>query len=259
MAVIALLTDFGAADPYVAAMKAVIVSRCDASVIDLTHEIAPFDVFGAGWFLRTVTPHFSGETARPVVFVSVVDPGVGSPRRILLAVRKHHFYLAPDNGLLSLLPWSDWRMFSVENGAYFLPGGSMTFHGRDRFSPVAAALARGAAPEEMGPRIDPESIARLPYEQPSYGPDRAKGTVVAIDRFGNVVTDVESARIPGAARVEVGPEIITARATSYSEISAGAFFLTGSSGTIEVSVARGSAAEMLHVARFDRVEVHVGT
>jgi S-adenosyl-L-methionine hydrolase (adenosine-forming) len=261
MAVVSLLTDFGARDPYVAAMKGVIASRCSAAIIDLTHEIAPFDVFEAGWFLRSVAPQFTGEreTARPAVFVAVVDPGVGSGRRILLAERGHHRYLAPDNGLLSLLPRRIERMYSVENRAFFLPGESTTFHGRDRFAPVAAALASGTPAAEFGPAIDPGSIEKLPYEPPSYDTSPVIGTVVSVDRFGNLITDIEAGRLPAVGHVVLGRHTVTRGATHYAEVVDGPFFLTGSAGTLEVSLPRGSAAEMLQIARFERVEVHVGS
>ena len=259
MAVVALLTDFGTRDPYVASMKAVVSSLCGAPVLDLTHDIEPFDVFGAGWFLRRMSGSFTGEEARPVVCVCVVDPGVGSLRRILLAMRGHLNFLAPDNGLLSLLDLEGARFYSVENAAHFLPAGSTTFHGRDRFAPVAAALARGIDPTELGPRIDPHSIVKLPYEPPRYGGSAARGQVVDIDRFGNAITDIEWSRVKNAELVLVGVHRITHRATSYAGAPEGAFFIIGSSGTIEISVARGSAAELLQIRRFDPVEVRVAS
>lgn len=259
MAVVALLTDFGTRDPYVASMKAVISSHCTAAIVDLTHEIEPFDVFGAGWFLRTVAGSFTGEESRPVICVGVVDPGVGSERRILLLTRGHLSFLAPDNGLLSLLELEAARLYSVENAAHFLPAGSTTFHGRDRFAPVAAALARGLDPTELGPRIDPHTMVRLDYERPRYDEERAVGRVVAIDRFGNAVTDIETARAGAPVSVHVGTHAIARSARNYVEVGEGAFFVTGSSGTIEISLARGSAAEMLQIRRFDPVEVRVGS
>ncbi|HEV2719303.1 MAG TPA: SAM-dependent chlorinase/fluorinase, partial [Thermoanaerobaculia bacterium] len=99
MAIIALLTDFGMRDPYVAAMKGVIASRCEARIEDLSHEVAAFDVFGAAWFLRAVVSYWPEGT----IFVVVVDPGVGTARRILAAQQDGRVFLAPDNGVLSLV------------------------------------------------------------------------------------------------------------------------------------------------------------
>jgi hypothetical protein len=244
------MTDFGTRAPYVAAMKGVIASRTDAAIHDLTHEIAPFDVWGAAWFLRAVLPYWNN-----AVFVCVVDPGVGTSRRILAMRDETNVLLAPDNGLLSLLParrgegarradegrnLPDCR----EVGAHelFLPNGSTTFHGRDRFAPVAAAIANGAALDALGPRVD--DIVRLPYEEPSYGADLVKGTIVSIDRFGNAITDIERSRVPF--------EIHNLRTTYTGE---GVFYIVGSTGCIEISMAGASAADHLHLNRLDRVEL----
>src|SRR5258707_2137254 len=123
---IVLLTDFGTRDPYVASMKGVIAGRTDAPIHDLTHEIEPFDVFGAAWFLKTVAPWWPR-----AVFVCVVDPGVGTARKIVAMARRDQFFLAPDNGLLTMIDGE--TAVSVENESLCLPGGSTTFHGRDRF------------------------------------------------------------------------------------------------------------------------------
>jgi len=226
-------------------MKGVIASRTDAAIHDLTHEIAPFDVWGAAWFLRAVLPYW-----RDAVFVCVVDPGVGTSRRILAMQHETNVLLAPDNGLLTL--WDRHSclsgqtrvsvLHSVENHDLFLPDGSTTFHGRDRFAPVAAAIANGTALDALGPRVD--DIVRLPYEEPSYGADLVKGTIVSIDRFGNAITDIERARVPF--------EIRNLRTTYTGE---GAFYIVGSTGCIEISMAGASAADHLHLNRLDRVEL----
>src|ERR1051326_3610840 len=130
MATIALLTDFGTRDPYVAAVKGVIAARCDARIEDLTHDIAPFDVFGAAWFLRSVVEYWPAGT----IFVVVVDPGVGTARRIVAAEADRRVFLAPDNGVLSFITAS---AISVENESFFLPNGSSTVHGREPFAPGA--------------------------------------------------------------------------------------------------------------------------
>jgi S-adenosylmethionine hydrolase len=234
---IALLTDFGTRDPYVAAMKGVIVSRTDVAIADLTHDIDAFDVLGAAWFLRNVVDYWPART----IFVCVVDPGVGSARRIIAVERKDQIFLAPDNGLLAML---DARaMYSVENASLFLPDGSNTFHGRDRFAPVAAALANGMSIEEVGPRID--AIVQLDYEPPRYDAKRVRGTVVAIDRFGNVITDIEAARVPFALALE----------RNYADAPPGVFQIVGSTGHLEWSMRNGSAAEELRMRRGQGVEL----
>lgn len=247
MRCIALLTDFGTRDPYVASMKGVIVSRTAMPVFDLTHEIPPYDVLAAAWFLKTAAPFWPEGT----IFVAVVDPGVGSDRKIIAVQSEGRVYLAPDNGLLSLLPHE--RIVSVENERFFLPTTSTTFHGRDRFAPVAAALANGTRLDELGPPL--ASTKRLEYEPPRYG-EVTRGTIVAIDRFGNLITDVEYARL-GADPIALRARNVTIDRLerNYADAEPGAFLIIGSSGYIEISVANGSAADRLELRRLDRVEV----
>ncbi|MDQ3283415.1 MAG: SAM-dependent chlorinase/fluorinase [Acidobacteriota bacterium] len=248
MRTIALLTDFGTRDPYVAAMKGVLASRTSAPLHDLTHDLTPFDILGAAWFLGSIARYWPAQT----IFVCVVDPGVGTSRRILAIEENEQIFLAPDNGLLTFVHRHG-RAFSVENTQLFLPGGSNTFHGRDRFAPVAAALANGLTLDEAGPRV--ERIARLPYEPPTYG-DVVRGTVVAVDRFGNVVTDVEASRIPFAPfALTIGDITLDRVEANYGDAAPGPFLIVGSSGCIEISIANASAAERLHLRRLERVAI----
>jgi S-adenosyl-L-methionine hydrolase (adenosine-forming) len=245
---IALLTDFGLRDPYVAAMKGVIASRCGARVEDLSHEIAPFDVWSGAFFLRAAVPYWPAGT----IFVAVIDPGVGTSRRILAIERDGRTFLAPDNGVLALVAGPP--AVSVENDAFFLPEGSTTFHGRDRFAPVAAAIASGTPLHELGPRVD--TIVALDYAPPSYDCARAEGTIVSVDRFGNLVTDIDAARLPFprfAARA--GAHTIARLARAYGDGGDGAFLIVGSTGCIEISVANASAAALLQLSRGDRVTI----
>jgi S-adenosylmethionine hydrolase len=244
---IALLTDFGTRDPYVAAVRGVLASRCDARVDDLTHEIAPFDVFEAAWFLSIAAKWWPPET----IFVCVIDPGVGTPRRILAAEHDEKFFLAPDNGLLTFVAPS--RVVSVENASFFLDTGATTFHGRDRFAPVAAAIANGTKLEELGPVI--EDAKRLDYTPPVYRDDLVTGTVMHVDRFGNIITDVERAKIAFdrfALRVHYSTikEIRTDYAGGHEP-----FLIVGSTGMVEISVGNANAADMLHLKRGDQVEI----
>jgi S-adenosylmethionine hydrolase len=247
---ITLLTDFGTRDPYVAAMKGVLASRTEMPVADLTHDIAPFDILGAAWFLGTIARYWPART----IFVCVVDPGVGTTRRMVAMEREGQLFLAPDNGLLTFVAAEPARMFSVENTSLFLPNGSNTFHGRDRFAPVAAALANGTSLETVGPRI--ERIAMLDYEPPSYGENRVRGTIIAIDRFGNGITDIEAARIPFTPfAMDLGTHSIDRLERNYGEAAPGPFLLVGSTGHLEISIANASASEELDVKRLQRVEV----
>jgi hypothetical protein len=252
---LALVTDFGTRDPYVAAMKGVLVARTSAPVFDLTHDIAPFDVLEAAWFLRCVVDYWP----RGTIFVCVVDPGVGTSRGIVAVEVKGKIFLAPDNGLLTFVtaagPAAErpagGRLHIVTNESLFLPEGSTTFHGRDRFAPVAAAIANGTPLEDLGPRI--ESLLTLPYTAPAYGAV-VMGTIVAIDRFGNAITDIEASRVPFTPfAMLVGDAVIDRLERTYT--GAGAFLLAGSTGCVEISIAGGSAAERLHLRRLQRVEL----
>lgn len=243
---IALLTDFGTRDPYVAAMKGVLAARTDAAVHDLSHEIAPFDVLGAAWFVSTIVRYWPAGT----IFVCVVDPGVGTARNIVAVEAEGRIFLAPDNGLLTFVSGT---AHAVTNESFFLPDGSTTFHGRDRFAPVAAALANGTPVHELGPRL--EKIARLRYEPASYG-EVVRGTIVAVDRFGNAITDVERAKMPFAPfALRVREHTIDRVEQNYGNAAPGAFLIVGSTGRIEISVANASAAERLQLRRLERVEL----
>ena len=214
-------------------MKGVIASRCQARIVDLTHEIAPFDVWEAAFFLRDVVAYWPEGT----IFVCVVDPGVGTARRILAVESEGRIFLAPDNGLLTFV---DGATHSITNESFFLPRGSNTFHGRDRFAPVAAAIANGTRIDELGPRVDDRVL--LDYEP---------GTIVRIDRFGNCITDIVPPPTPFAVVVR-GVRIGNVRTTYGGD---GAFAIIGSTGCIELSVANASAATLLQLSRGDRVTI----
>jgi S-adenosyl-L-methionine hydrolase (adenosine-forming) len=252
---IGLLTDFGRRDPYVAAMKLVIAERCDAEIVDLSHEIGRHDVMEAAVFLRFVLRTF--EPRRRAILVAVVDPGVGSDRRIVAASRGELVLLAPDNGLLSLSVGEGWRLRSVERSDLFLPGGSATFHGRDRFAPVAAALAGGAAVDALGPAFAPGDLMALPFAPPQIGVNEVSGTILSIDRFGNAVTDVEASVLGDLAQwtATAGGKRIDAHASTYAEMegSAEPFLIVGSFGTVEISVSGSSAADLLQLGRLQGV------
>lgn len=257
---IGLLTDFGTRDSYVAAMKGVIASRCTATIVDLTHEIASFDVFEGAWFLRRVLHHYPGaseETGVQTIIVAVVDPGVGTERRIIAARNAGQIVLAPDNGLASFFVRHDSVVHSIENERFFLPDGSRTFHGRDRFAPVAAALANGIEIDELGPRITTTTLVPLDYEHPLYEADRAQGSVILIDRFGNAVTDLEASRTPDIheAVLTVGSHRIDRAALNYANAPDGPFLIVGSDETIEISIRNRSATRTLGIERGTRVEI----
>lgn len=255
MAILTLLTDFGTGDYYVAAVKGTVLARAPGTaIVDVSHQVPPGDVETAAFLLAAAAPSFPAGT----VHVAVVDPGVGSGRRILLARTETALLLAPDNGLLTPFLDSALGAWSVEREDLFLPGPGRTFHGRDRFAPVAAALLRGEPPEGMGPAIaDP---VRLSGEPPRREPHRATGRVVHVDRYGNLVTDIPAGWLPGVpggrCRFAVGPRSTETFATHYAEIPAGEpAALPGSLGTVELSLNGGDLARRWGVSRGAPVEV----
>lgn len=255
--VVTLLTDFGLEDEYAGVMKGVILSinPC-ASVVDLCHRIPPGDVEQAGWILSWSWRFFP----KGSVHVAVVDPGVGSSRKILLVRHQGHLFLAPDNGLLTPVLGSRHRVeaYWVKNRRLFLPRVSRTFHGRDIFAPVAARLSTGMEPGEVGPRI--RSIRRLPMRRPIRRlKDGLEGCVIQIDRFGNAVTNLaeEILRgVKGRLRVCVNGARMAGPQRAYGAVAEGSpLAIIGSRGLLEIAVCRGSAAEALGLRVGDAVKV----
>jgi S-adenosyl-L-methionine hydrolase (adenosine-forming) len=193
MALITLTTDFGTTDPYVGIMKGVIAGRApDARVVDVTHGIPAQDVLAGALVLRHAAPYFPPGT----VHVVVVDPGVGTARRALCVETAGAVLVGPDNGVLSLAAGGAVRrIVHLTDRRFFLPDPSATFHGRDVFAPVAAALATGTAPAALGTEV-PDMI-RLDVPAPSPGPRGIHGQVLYVDGFGNLVTNVPHDRLPG--------------------------------------------------------------
>ena len=254
--VVALLTDFGVRDHYVGTMKGVVLSVCpEASLVDITHEIAPQDVFGGALELAASYRYFPPAT----VFLVVVDPGVGSTRRPIAAEAGGYHFVAPDNGVLSgvLQEAPPTLVVELTDRKYARSTISRTFEGRDRFAPAAGWLARGTELRLLGPRIS--NHATLHFPEVEISADSIRGVVVRIDRFGNAITNVDASvlsriRAPRAVRVSSEPAI--AVVDTYADVPAGEpCALVGSSGYLEVAVNGGSAAARLTLARGDAVTV----
>ena len=249
--VVALLTDFGLKDPYVGLMKGVLLSVCpDVRIVDLSHEIAPQAVPDAHLLLSQAYRYFPEKT----IFVAVVDPGVGSSRAIIGVQTSDHVFLAPDNGLLGFIE-GERRVVRIENEKYFLSPRSRTFHGRDIFAPVAGHLARGVDLGKMGPRID--RFERLRTPEPRVTPaGEVVGEVMTVDRFGNLVTNIPASRLRRAAEIRLKRRRIGRILRTYAEAPEGTLFgIVGSTGHLEISVNRGSAARKTGAAVGDPVRV----
>lgn len=242
---ITLLTDFGAADSYVAEVRGVLLSRAPGvQLVDVAHDLPPGDVRAAAYVLGRSWPAFPAGT----VHLAVVDPGVGTARRALAAEGGGHWFVAPDNGLLSSLP-ADARFVSLTVPA----GAAPTFHGRDVFAPAAAALARGAALAELGtPVADPHV---LPATPPASRDGVVIGEVVHVDRFGTLVTNVP-ADLAGGARVRVGARRAGPVRRTFGDVKPGQLVAyVGSGGTIEIAARDGSAAMITKLGVGARVRV----
>lgn len=247
-----LLTDFGLTDYYVAAVKGTVLRLAPGTVlVDISHDVPAGDVETASFLLAAAFPSFPAGT----VHLAVVDPGVGSERRILAARTASALLLAPDNGLLTPFLDRAEEIRSVERPDLFLESPGQTFHGRDRFAPTAAALLGGEPFAALGPVVnDP---IRLPVPPPRRTRGEALGRVAHIDRYGNLVTDIPAAWVPaGPARVEVGSQGTERHASCYAEILPGeAAFLSGSLGTIELSLNGDDLARHWGVSRGTAVRI----
>jgi S-adenosylmethionine hydrolase len=250
-AVITLTTDFGARDPYVAEMKAVILGlNPTVRFIDVSHEVAAHDVIEGALAVQAI----AAVCPEGTIHVAVVDPGVGTRRRGLVVAAAGQLFVGPDNGLFTpVLAGSDWRAFELRSAEYRRSQVSATFHGRDVFAPAAAHLARGIAPASFGPPVtDPVRIALAATREVG---GEVRGRVIHVDRFGNLVTSIDSETVERLSR---GSGVLTVRiggrrmpvVRTYGDLSmGGAGALAGSHGRLEIAVREGSAATRLRARR----------
>ena len=244
--VLALLTDFGTRDHYAGVLKGVIAGICpDATVIDITHEIAPQDVRAAAFTLAAAWRYFPDRT----VFVVVVDPGVGTDRPAVAVRLGSVVFVGPDNGVFDLVVAEGRPLEARALTARHLmrPTVSATFEGRARFAPVAARLASGTPFEDVGPLV--AMATRLAWPEPREEGRSVVGRVLAVDRFGNLITSFTRARwepvVVGAA-IRVGDAGPIPLVRTYGEAAPGALVaLFGSTDYLELAVVGGSAAETL--------------
>jgi S-adenosyl-L-methionine hydrolase (adenosine-forming) len=252
---IVLLTDFGQTDGYVGIIKAVMHSiNPEISFIDLAHEITPGDIAGAAFILARSFPYFPNQT----IFVVIVDPGVGSSRRILAVKTKFHYFLAPDNGVLQYVFASEPEpeVVQVMEQRYFLPQISQTFHGRDIFAPVAAHLSKGLELMALGPYAMDYNKGNIP---PSVFADGyCHGQIIYVDRFGNCTSNIEAARLKEGpfAYLQVGRNKIEKLLQFYGEGErASLLCLVGSHGFIEIALREGNAAQEYGIKVMDKVKL----
>lgn len=257
--VITLTTDFGTSDYFAGAMKGVVVALAPAArLIDITHEIAPFNILEAALVISQAAPYFPKGT----IHLVVVDPGVGSDRRALLAEAGGQFFVAPDNGVLSMVfARGPHKVREISNAKLALKDVSRTFHGRDIFAPAAAHLARGVRPAQFGKVI--QDYVRIDAMEPAEtAPNAWRGTILKADRFGNLITnfhvDEFFAIKTNPFVVRVGGAQIRRLALTFSDTEPGELaVVVGSSGYLEIVANQASAAGELGCGAGAPVELEI--
>lgn len=246
---ITLLTDFGARDYFVPAVKGVIYTiNPQVQITDLTHEIAPHDIASAAFILAACYHDFPRNT----IHLVVVDPGVGSERRAIVVEAGDYLFVGPDNGVFSYVYTreSGVKVFQVADDRFTGRHMSSTFHGRDLFAPVAAWLSCGLSPGALGEEI--EDYIRLEIPKPKVNGEKLEGSIIHIDRFGNCITNFTLGEFPlervgqSGVRLDFAGREITRFCTHFAEAAGSGelFAYTGSAGYWEIAVWCGSAAEM---------------
>ncbi|NJM52924.1 MAG: SAM-dependent chlorinase/fluorinase [Blastocatellia bacterium] len=252
--IIALLTDFGTKDYFVGAMKGVILSvNSEAKIVDITHEIEPQNTQSAGLILASCYRNFLPKT----IFVAVVDPGVGSKRRAILVETGNHYFIAPDNGLLSLVLVNEtnYQVFELTNPKFFLADVSQTFHGRDVFAPVAAWLSKGISPNEFGEEVK-DLVLDDSLKPQKVSSKEVEGQIIHVDNFGNLVTNLKKVDLPENFILQLDEKLVSTRQTFYSEAEIGEVFtIWGSAGYLEIVAYRNSAKDLLNVEIGEKVKV----
>ena len=261
---VTLTTDFGSDDHFVGTVKGVILNIVpDAEIVDICHSVQPFDVLDGALTIAQAYSYFPADT----VHLVVVDPGVGTKRRAIVARTERHSFVAPDNGVLSLIFAREERLHvhHVTAEHYFLQPVSRTFHARDVFAPVTGYMAKGVAMEKFGDVIT--DFVRLEIPRPEVVNERTlRGTVLKADRFGNLITNItaEQAALlfqsqPPPFKIMAGNREVPGVKSAYGEAAPGELFaILGSMGYLEIATNQGSALQMLGSGKGLPVEIVLG-
>ena len=252
--VITLLTDFGHGDEYVGVMKGVILSILpSARIVDLSHEIEPWDITSAAYMISAAYPYFPERS----IHVVVVDPGVGSSRQLLAVYSDGHFFIGPDNGVLTQIinSRSFDRACQIKNSNYYRSTISHTFHGRDILAPVAAHIASGVDIDRLGPAIGPAGLVHIPIHQPEILQNGSmEGYVITSDRFGNLITNISEDHLLSqfplmtwpCLEIMIGKKRIRRIKNNYSQVPRkNLVAVVGGRRFLEISVNCGNAAELM--------------
>ncbi|NLX19541.1 MAG: SAM-dependent chlorinase/fluorinase [Desulfobulbus sp.] len=256
---ITLTTDFGLQDPYVGQLKGALLKRCPAAtIVDLTHAIPAWDAAAAARAIRSSYQYFPDGT----IHLIVVDPGVGGRRSILVASGDGHFFIAPDNGILSMLV-ADSKIETIhrcDRPEFFPSSASATFHGRDIMAPIAAALAVSPDLARFGPVMEPESIQMISVRKSVWKDDCVCGRVQWIDHFGNVHTSIQADdiayRLAAFDFLQIGEHRISQFGRTYEDAPSGSLLvLIDSVGYVEIAANQASAAALVGCIPGDPVTV----
>jgi len=251
--IITLTTDYGSNDHLVGTLKGVILRiNPEANIVDITHHVTPYDLLDGALAIGSAYSYFPPRT----IHVVVVDPGVGTDRRPLLVSGETQYFVAPDNGVLSLVYEREQgllvRHANVEH--YYLQPVSKTFHGRDIFAPIAAWLSKGWQAASMGDEIIDHKKFTMP--KPKVADGAVKGVILRVDSFGNLVTNFRPEDLPASAletgnvQFQIGAQTVTRLVDTFAKGNPGeAFAYIGSNGFVEIGVNKGSAAKMLNAGR----------
>ena len=252
-AIITLTTDYGTNDHLVGTLKGVILKiNPEATIVDITHGVAPFDVLDGALTIGSAYSYFPART----IHVVVVDPGVGTERRPLLVTAENQYFVAPDNGVLSMIYEREQNVIARHATAehYYLQPISKTFHGRDVFAPIAAWLSKGWQTASMGEEISDYKKFALP--KPKAADGVAKGIVMRVDAFGNLITNFriedlpESALTNGEVKFQVGNQAVSRMVPTFASGEAGEpVAYLGSAGYVEIAVNKGNASRTLSIGR----------
>ena len=255
-ATIALLSDFGTEDHFAGVINGVIKNiNPQADIIDLCHHIAPYDILEGALLLKSSYRYFPKKT----IFLTVVDPGVGTQRKPIIMKTKDYTFVGPDNGILSFVVAQNTRtkFYQIINERYFLMPISNTFHGRDIFAPVAAYISRGLPLRTFGPQL--KSITKINLPSPTINKQRKEiiGEIIYSDRFGNLVTNIEEKHLERVGRVttvRIKGRMIRGLNQNYSQTPAGKLLaITNSTKHLEISLNQGSAKQYLKAKKGERV------
>lgn len=259
-AIISLTTDFGLRDPYVAEMKAVILSiNPNVTIVDITHQIEKFNIRMGAYVLAVATPYFPKGT----IHVAVIDPGVGTKRQAILVQTENYYFIGPDNGVLMLAAKRQGieHVYRIENPRFMLPRVSDTFHGRDVFVPVAAHLAKGVSPAKFGSEI--RKVVVPMFAKLRERKNMLIGEIIHVDNFGNVVTnfdekELERLKVKETVSVKLKNVRLRLRlCRTYADVKAQEpLAIMGSHNFLEISVNQGNAAEKFGIKVGDKITLY---